>query len=271
MDTTPTGQAGFQPLVIPADTFTKLYHLNISKFIERRGSGGSSFKASYLSWAHAYKLMKAELPNIMVDFEVAKDGSIVHQHAYGDDKPITASVRPFLTDGLTRTSAISFPIMDNRFGAIEEPDAREVSDACQRGAVKVIAIYTGLGLPLYSGEDIPKDDSSTTTKPDPDDIFENPPKRTNDVPADSSDRIFLDVPFKKKDDAKSKGARWDNSQKKWYATPDTLEALQEYIVKLKPEGEAEPEVEEPTTPPDEIAEQSAGDPTDPEAEEDVPF
>jgi len=222
------GQVAFDPLVINADTFNSLYNYNIKKYIERRGSGGSSFKASYLSWGHAYKILKQELPEIMVDFEKAPDGSVAHY--YGDAR--TASVHPFLTNGKQRTSSICFPIMDNRFGAVEEPDAREISDACQRGAVKAIAIYTGLGLPLYNGEDIPKDDSGVTTKPDADDIFDPPTesKQTYSVPAES-DKIFLDVPFKKKDEAKEKGARWDKNQKKWYATAATITALEEFIIK----------------------------------------
>lgn len=267
MENTDNCQTGFQPLVIPADIFDKLYKLDINKFIERRGSGGSSFKASYLSWAHAYRLLKSELPEIMVAFEKTSDGKIAH--GYGT----TASVHPYLTDGKTRTTAICFPVMDNRFGAIEEPDAREISDACQRGAVKAIAIYTGLGLPLYCGEDIPRDDSGTTTKPDKDDMFDPPSKRTNDVPAEGEVRLYLNVPFKEKDTAKEKGARWDKSEKKWYATKANFDQLKEYAEGLKPATDLlkEKESEEPITPIDEIAEQSAGDPTDPELDEDVPF
>ena len=35
-------------------------------------------------------------------------------------------------------------------------------------------------------------------------------------------KIYLDVPFAQKDDAKSLGARWDPSKKKWYA-PNTVD------------------------------------------------
>lgn len=37
---------------------------------------------------------------------------------------------------------------------------------------------------------------------------------------DSKKRIYLDVPFKEKDEAKSLGARWDRNEKSWYVTKD---------------------------------------------------
>lgn len=33
-----------------------------------------------------------------------------------------------------------------------------------------------------------------------------------------STRLYLDVPYKEKDEAKSLGARWDPEKKKWYTT-----------------------------------------------------
>jgi hypothetical protein len=48
--------------------------------------------------------------------------------------------------------------MDNKHNALVELNARAVSDNIQRASVKCIATFTGLGLKLYSGEDIPKSD-----------------------------------------------------------------------------------------------------------------
>jgi hypothetical protein len=285
MEETTTCQAGINALVIPSEIFSRLYEAKIGKFVEKRGNSGGSFRASYLSWAHAYRLIKEELPSVMVDFEKAPDGGIVHTHQYGSGEA-TASVRPFLTDGVGRTTCIQFPIMDNRFGAIENPDAREISDACQRGAVKAIAVFTGLGLPLYCGEDIPSDDSQTTTKPDKDDVFEQT-KETNDVrdkdPVRSaipdSARLYLNVPFKEKDAAKEKGARWDTEQKKWYATSENFDQLKDYAEGLKPataikvpkekKTKADKAVEEQKLEEGGIAKAEAE--PDPDLEEDVPF
>ena len=49
--------------------------------------------------------------------------------------------------------------MDNTHKAVKELDARQVSDNIQRASVKCIATFTGLGLKLYSGEDIPTADN----------------------------------------------------------------------------------------------------------------
>ena len=73
-------------------------------------------------------------------------------------------LRPYLTDGCRRTPALVFPIMDNKHNAVKELDARQVSDNIQRASVKCIATFTGLGLKLYSGEDIPTSDEKEPPK-----------------------------------------------------------------------------------------------------------
>ena len=55
--------------------------------------------------------------------------------------------------------------MDNKHNALVELNARAVSDNIQRASVKCIATFTGLGLKLYSGEDIPKSDDGTVQAP----------------------------------------------------------------------------------------------------------
>ena len=70
------------------------------------------------------------------------------------------------------------------------------------------------------------------------------------------------MPFKEKDSAKEKGARWDKSEKKWYATADNFDALKQYAEGLQPASDL---VED--SPPDETADA----PTDPDLDEDVPF
>jgi hypothetical protein len=73
-------------------------------------------------------------------------------------------LRPYLTDGVKRTPALVFPLMDNKHNALKQLDARAVSDNIQRASVKAIATFTGLGLRLYAGEDIPKSDEKEPAK-----------------------------------------------------------------------------------------------------------
>ena len=65
-------------------------------------------------------------------------------------------VLPYLIDrdSELKTPSLFFPVMDNKNNAILSPDTREINDAKARGGVKAIALYTGLGLRLYTREDI---------------------------------------------------------------------------------------------------------------------
>jgi len=137
----------FQPLDIPAAAFAQAYDLPIGEHVEKNYKG-----LSYLSWPFAFRYLKEQFPALFVAFEEASAGWPV----FG--KEGCWLLRPYLTDGIRRTPALVFPIMDNKHNAVKELDARQVSDNIQRASVKAIATFTGLGLKLYSGEDIPKSD-----------------------------------------------------------------------------------------------------------------
>ena len=141
----------FQPLDIPAEAFTKAYELAIGDHVEKNYKG-----LSYLSWPFAFRYLKEQFPALFVAFEEASAGWPV----FG--KEGCWLLRPYLTDGVRRTPALVFPIMDNKHNAVKELDARQVSDNIQRASVKCIATFTGLGLKLYSGEDIPRSDDEKT-------------------------------------------------------------------------------------------------------------
>lgn len=145
----------FTPLEIPADAFKKAYELPIGDHVEKNYKG-----LSYLSWPFAFRYLKQEFPSLYVSFEEERVGWPV----FGQEG--CWLLRPYLTDGTKRTPALVFPLMDNRHNALKQLDARAVSDNIQRASVKCIATFTGLGLKLYAGEDIPKDDGEAS-KPAP--------------------------------------------------------------------------------------------------------
>jgi hypothetical protein len=111
-----------------------------------------------LSWPFAFRHLKEQFPTFFVSFEESAIGWPV----FG--KEGCWLLRPFLTDGCRRTPALVFPLMDNKHNALVELNARAVSDNIQRASVKCIATFTGLGLKLYSGEDIPKSDEKESAK-----------------------------------------------------------------------------------------------------------
>ena len=147
----------FAPLEITAEQFTKAYDTSeIGPHIEKDYKG-----LSYLSWPFAYRYLKEHFPTLFVAFEEKTLGEVV----FGG--PGAYYLRPYLTDGSRRTVALVFPIMDRKHNAIKELDGRAISDNCQRAAVKAIATFTGLGLRLYAGEDIPKEEASGGQKKSP--------------------------------------------------------------------------------------------------------
>ncbi len=144
----------FSPLEISAEAFKAAYDTpDIGPHIEKDYKG-----LSYLSWPFAYRYLKEHFPTYFVAFEEKTIGEVV----FGT--PGAYYLRPYLTDGCRRTVALIFPIMDRKHNSIKELDGRAISDNCQRAAVKAIATFTGLGLRLYAGEDIPKEDEKGQAK-----------------------------------------------------------------------------------------------------------
>jgi len=138
----------FAPLDISADAFKAAYDTSsIGPHIEKDYKG-----LSYLSWPFAYRYLKEHFPTLFIAFEEKTIGEVV----FGG--PGFYYLRPYLTDGIRRTVALVFPIMDRKHNSVEKLDGRAISDNCQRAAVKCIATFTGLGLRLYAGEDIPKEE-----------------------------------------------------------------------------------------------------------------
>ena len=143
----------FSPLSITAEQFTQAYDLAIGEHVDKNYKG-----LSYLSWPFAFRYLKEQFPLLYVAFEESAMGWPV----FGQNG--CWLLRPYLTDGCSRTPALVFPLMDNKHNALKELDARAVSDNIQRASVKCIATFTGLGLKLYSGEDIPKSDEKEQPK-----------------------------------------------------------------------------------------------------------
>lgn len=49
------------------------------------------------------------------------------------------------------------------------------------------------------------------------------------------ERVYLNIEYKQKEEAKKMGARWDAERKKWYATQDKIDStdLKKYVVEPK--------------------------------------
>ena len=146
----------FSPLEISAEAFKAAYDTpDIGPHIEKDYKG-----LSYLSWPFAFRYLKEHFPTLFVAFEEKTIGWPV----FGE--PGAFILRPYLTDGIKRTPALVFPIMDRKHNSIQQLDGRAISDNIQRASVKAIATFTGLGLRLYAGEDIPKEEAKPALQQD---------------------------------------------------------------------------------------------------------
>ena len=131
-----------------ADIWSTLSVLNVEKYIEEK------MGLKYLPWADAWDLLMKHSPYASMVFgdpEIHADESMtVHCSVY-----IGSNVR-----------TMWLPVMDNRNRAIKQPDARMISDAKMRCFVKCVSLY-GLGLYIYQGEDLPREDKEQAEEEKP--------------------------------------------------------------------------------------------------------
>jgi hypothetical protein len=118
--------------------YKELRKVDVSSHIEKKNN------LSYLSWAWA------------VDILLQQDETATW--TYADPKQFGDTVMVFCTvTAFGKSMTAQLPVMDYRNKAIPNPDAFAVNTAMQRCLAKAIALH-GLGLYIYAGEDLPKED-----------------------------------------------------------------------------------------------------------------
>jgi hypothetical protein len=131
--------------------FETLSGISVREKIERKGN------LDYLSWANAWAMLKAVYPE-------AQRKVYEHDHTgfnyFTDGKSAYVKVG-VVVNGLEHIDYL--PVMDFRNNAIplEKVTAMDVNKTIQRSTAKAIAMH-GLGLSLWTGEDIPE---MTTSAP----------------------------------------------------------------------------------------------------------
>jgi len=168
-------------VVIPVDATTEekfniLYNLNLSDKIEKRDG------LNYLSWAHAVKLFRTYFPD--GTYSIIKNP--VTGLPYFNDPNIGLMVMTEVTiDGISQ--GMWLPVMDNKKKAMKEEaytyqvwdnyskqfvektvnkaSMTDINSALQRCLTKNIAVCTGIGLALYTNEDIEAMDNQPMQTP----------------------------------------------------------------------------------------------------------
>lgn len=135
--------------------FQILSSISVKDKIERKGN------LDYLSWANAWGTLKANYPN-------AQRKVYEHDHTgfnfFTDGKSAWVKVGIVIGD-LEHIDYL--PIMDFRNNAIpiEKVTSMDVNKAIQRSTAKAIAMH-GLGLSLWTGEDVPELTTDAPAKSD---------------------------------------------------------------------------------------------------------
>lgn len=156
------------------NTFEILSGINVNGMVEKKQTGGSTL--TYLSWASAWAVAKANFPDIEYEIERNPETNLPYWY-----DPLTGyMVFTKITLG-GQTHEMWLPVMDGTNHAMKaEPytyDTKckkglqvnaatmtDINKTIMRCLVKNLAMF-GLGLYIYQGEDLPESPSTAPTQP----------------------------------------------------------------------------------------------------------
>lgn len=119
--------------------YSEIRKVNVNEHIEQKNG------LNYLSWAWAV--------DQLLQLDPTATWSYGEPARFGDTLMVFCTVKAFDKD-----MCAQLPVMDYRNKAIANPDAMSVNTAMQRCLAKAIALH-GLGLYIYTGEDLPQEDA----------------------------------------------------------------------------------------------------------------
>ena len=135
------------------EVWDTLSRIDVSPHVEHMAFGGTGKGMSYVPWHKAWMLLKRHYPasvyRHMAD-TVHADGTMeveVEVMIIGDEEE--SNPNHYVT------TIARLAVMDNKFKAIPNPNARDINDNRQRCLVKALA-FMGLGLSLWdAGSTVP--------------------------------------------------------------------------------------------------------------------
>jgi hypothetical protein len=131
--------------------FATMSQIDISKMTERKNG------FTYLSWAHAYRLLRQHCPEaeIVKSVFAMPDGRrlpyMVDEQGYAYVQ-VTVIIEDY-------TCVEVMPVLNHANRPVQNPDSFAVNASLQRCMAKAISMATGLGIHLYAGEDMPQQKS----------------------------------------------------------------------------------------------------------------
>jgi hypothetical protein len=195
---------------------------NNLKAIDVRPKAEKKGRADYLSWAHAWDMLKSNYPQAQrIIYEQPETGL----NYFTDGKTAYVKVGIVVND-LEHVDML--PVMDNRNKSIpiEKVCSFEVNKTIQRSTAKAIAMH-GLGLSLWTGEDIPSQPSEAKDAPSKSSGSSSEPTRISlDVDDDNWGKVLKYV-------VENKGEGFDNLLKqlrtKYKVSTPVQKALKENL------------------------------------------
>ena len=124
--------------------FNELFSLNVNDKVEKKNN------LSYLSWSWAWAEFCKVYPN--ATYKVMKDDKM--NCAFGNSEQGYMVYTEVTANGLTHEMWL--PVMDFKNKSMLAPTTFDINKAVMRCLTKNLAMF-GLGLYIYSGEDLPED------------------------------------------------------------------------------------------------------------------
>lgn len=153
------------------NVFDELFKLNVNEHVEKKQTGSKAL--SYLSWSWAWAEVKKRYPN--ASYEIVKFANGL-PYIFDPNTGYMVYTKVTIND---ITHEMWLPVMDSHNAAmLSEPytvktkyssytvdkcTMFDVNKTIMRCLVKNLAMF-GLGLYIYSGEDLPEDDERVSSK-----------------------------------------------------------------------------------------------------------
>ena len=134
--------------------FEELKKTDCSKYVEKKG------QFNYISWPYMVDQLRTISPSATIHARTNADGMPYFKDASG------ALVETYIMIDGVEVWNEWLPVMDFKNKSIKEPNSMDINKTIQRCKAKCISEYTGIGLYLYMGEDLPPDDPKTMPRTD---------------------------------------------------------------------------------------------------------
>ena len=183
-------------------TFEILNSINVNSMTEKKQTGGGGTTLTYLSWASAWAVAKANFPDI--EYEIERNPETGLPYWYD---PLTGYMVFTKVIIAGQTHEMWLPVLDGANRAMKaEPyevkmkyktvvvaaaSMADINRSIMRCLVKNLAIF-GLGLYIYQGEDVPSTDTEQVQPVQPPKPVEKPVQKLaqSQVPVKKDTRLI---------------------------------------------------------------------------------